>query len=153
RFRPPVSALQRATARPSSKSAHDYQPMQSNRWTTVQESAFRRAPEALAYVRALLPATDAVRPWSNFESLGEGGRINEAGLLAVPLYRSYVVESKGPPARVDGEAGTGTWTGPDGVRKTDNPLLLADRKAKELKSLLARQPAMKRQPVPYIEPL
>src|SRR5690606_21018962 len=60
---------------------------------------------------------------------------------------------KSAPARVDGDAGTWTWTGPDGVRKTDNPLLLANRKAKKLKSLLARQPAMKRQPVPYIEPL
>ena len=127
--------------------------MQSNRWTTVQESEFPWEREALAYVRALLPDTDPFRAWSNFEFIGEDGSINEVDLLVVSLYRIYLVEIKSAPARVDGDAGTWTWTGPDGVRKTDNPLLLANRKAKKLKSLLARQPSMKRQRVPYIEPI
>ena len=38
-------------------------------------------------------------------------------------------------------------------RSDDNPLLLTNRKAKRLKSLLARQPAFRAQQLPFITPL
>ena len=52
---------------------------------------------------------------------------------------------------MEGDAGTWKWTDGGKVRNTDNPLLLANRKAKKLKSLLVTQPALKKLRVPYIE--
>ena len=52
----------------------------------------------------------------------------------------YLVEIKSRPGVVEGDQGTWTWRH-DGRRQTvDNPLLLANRKAKKLISLLRRQP-------------
>lgn len=127
--------------------------MQSSRWTTVQESEFPWEREALAYVRALLPDTEPFRAWANLEFIGEDGSINEVDLLVISLHRVYLVEIKSPPGRLEGDAGTWRWTEGDRVRSMDNPLLLANRKAKKLKSLLAKQPAMRRQRMPYIEPV
>lgn len=127
--------------------------MQSSRWTTVQESEFPWEREALAHLRELLPDAEPFRAWSNFEFIGDDGSINEVDLLVVGLHRIYLVEIKSAPGRVQGDAGTWTWTRTQGgqARSMDNPLLLANRKAKKLKSLLARQPALKRQRVPYVE--
>lgn len=125
--------------------------MQSPRWTTVQESEFPWEREALAHLRELLPDAEPFRAWSNFEFIGEDGSINEVDLLVVSLHRVYLVEIKSPPGRVEGDAGTWRWTQGGHTRSMDNPLLLANRKAKKLKSLLGRQPALKRQRVPYVE--
>jgi serine/threonine protein kinase len=125
--------------------------MQSSRWTTVQESEFPWEREALAHLRGLLPDAEPFRAWSNFEFIGEDGSINEVDLLVVGLHRIYLVEIKSAPGVVEGDAGTWTWTQGGQARSMDNPLLLANRKAKKLKSLLARQPALKRQRVPYVE--
>jgi hypothetical protein len=125
--------------------------MQSSRWTTVQESEFPWEREALAHLRELLPDAEPFRAWSNFEFIGDDGSINEVDLLVVGLHRIYLVEIKSAPGRVQGDAGTWTCTQGGQARSMDNPLLLANRKAKKLKSLLTRQPALKRQRVPYVE--
>jgi hypothetical protein len=46
---------------------------------------------------------------------------------------------------MEGDAGTWVWTAPEGHRRTfhHNPLLLAERKAKKLKSLLTIQAALR----------
>jgi serine/threonine protein kinase len=125
--------------------------MQSPRWTTVQESEFPWEREALAHLRELLPDAEPFRAWANFEFIGDDGSINEVDLLVVSLHRIYLVEIKSPPGRVEGDAGTWRWTEGARTRSTDNPLLLANRKAKKLKSLLSHQQAMKRLRVPYVE--
>jgi hypothetical protein len=84
--------------------------MQSSRWTTVQESEFPWEREALAHLRELLPDAEPFRAWSNFEFIGDDGSINEVDLLVVGLHRIYLVEIKSAPGRVQGYAGTWTWT-------------------------------------------
>jgi hypothetical protein len=66
--------------------------------------------------------------------------------------RAFLVEIKSWPGELRGDAGTWrrTPTGHARERSDDNPLLLTNRKAKRLKSLLARQPAFRGQQVPYI---
>ena len=125
--------------------------MTDGRWTTIQESEYAWERAALAYVRDLLPDVEPFRAWSNFEFIGLDGSINEVDLLVVSTERVYLVEIKSAPGTVDGDAGTWSWRDKGHVRTMDNPLLLANRKAKKLKSLLQAQAALKRARVPYVE--
>jgi serine/threonine protein kinase len=127
--------------------------MMSQRWIAVTEPQFPWERSALTYLRERLPDQDPFRAWSNFEFIAEDGSINEVDLLVVSLYKIYLVEIKSRPGRVSGDAGTWTWT-QDGRHFTeDNPLLLANRKAKKLKSLLLHQSALHHTRTPYIEPI
>ena len=68
----------------------------------------------------------------------------------------FLIEIKSWPGRLEGDAGTWRNMRPgDGrVRSMDNPLLLTNRKAKRLKSLLARQKALRgERRLPFITPL
>jgi serine/threonine protein kinase len=123
------------------------------RWMAVMEPEFPWEREALSYVRERLPEQDPFRAWSNFEFIAEDGSINEVDLLVVSLYKIYLVEIKSRPGRVSGDAGTWTWTDEGRMLTDDNPLLLANRKAKKLKSLLQHQSALRNSRVPFIEPL
>ena len=73
-------------------------------------------------------------------------------LLALTPAGLVLVEIKSRPGTVKGDAGHWTWT--DGNRQivTDNPLPLANRKAKRLASVLRRQTALGGRPV-WVEPL
>jgi len=124
----------------------------SHRWIEVAESAYPWEKAALSYVRERLPEQDPFRAWSNFEFIAEDGSINEVDLLVVSLYKIYLVEIKSRPGRVTGDAGTWTWTHEGRTYTDDNPLLLANRKAKKLKALLQHQKALSKTRVPYIEP-
>ena len=117
----------------------------------MQESEYPWERAALAYVRDLLPDVEPFRAWSNFEFIGLDGSINEVDLLVVSTERVFLVEIKSAPGTVDGDAGTWSWRDKGHVRTMDNPLLLANRKAKKLKSLLQAQAALKRVRVPYVE--
>ena len=61
------------------------------------------------------------------------------------------MEIKSRPGRLTGDTGTWTWVHEGRVVTEDNPLLLANRKAKKLKSLLQHQKALRGSRVPYIE--
>lgn len=76
--------------------------------------------------------------------IGDDGTRNEVDMLVVSPTGVYLVEIKSHPGRMDGDAGTWVWTTPEGHRRTfDNPLFLAERKAKKLKSLLLKQQAFR----------
>jgi hypothetical protein len=65
-----------------------------------------------------------------------------------------LVEIMSRPGRVEGDAGARTWTTPEGNRSTDdNPVLLANHKAKVLKGLLLARPVPKAVRVPFLEPV
>lgn len=119
----------------------------------VTESQFPWEREALGYLRERLPDTEPFRAWSNFEFIADDGSINEIDLLVVSLYKIYLVEIKSRPGRVRGDSGTWTWSHEGRDFADDNPLLLANRKAKKLKSLLQRQGALRKHRVPYVEPV
>ena len=95
---------------------------------------------------------DPYRAWANFEFIADDGSINEVDLLVLTPKGFYLVEIKSRPGIVEGDQGTWTWRGGGRVQTVDNPLLLANRKAKKLISLLRRQPALQRKTSsPFLE--
>lgn len=125
----------------------------NSRWTIVSESEFPWEREALAYIRERLPDCEPFRAWCNFEFIAEDGSLNEVDLLVVSRYKVFLVEIKSRPGLLQGDGGTWTWTLDGKTRADDNPLILADRKSKKLKSLLSRQTALKKVRIPYVDPV
>ena len=119
----------------------------------VTESQYPWEQVALGYLRERLPDTEPFRAWSNFEFIAGDGSINEIDLLVISLYKIYLVEIKSRPGHVRGDSGTWTWTHDGRNFVDDNPLLLANRKAKKLKSLLKRQGGLRKHRIPYVEPV
>ena len=115
----------------------------SPRWLAITESEFPWEREALAFVRDRLPDHDPYRAWANFEFIADDGSINESDLLVLTTKGFYLVEIKSRPGTMTGDQGTWTWRHDGRLQTVDNPLLLANRKAKKLISLLRRQPALR----------
>jgi hypothetical protein len=113
--------------------------MKPPRWTVVSPSAYEWEREALEFLREHLPDYEPWRAWSNLEFVDDEGRVNEIDLLVLGPHGLMLVEVKSRPGTIDGDAHSWVWT-TDGRRHTvDNPLLLANRKAKRLASLLKRR--------------
>ena len=123
----------------------------SPRWQTVADSEFPWERDALAFVRERLPDHEPYRAWSNFEFLADDGSINEVDLLVLTPKGFYLVEIKSRPGIVQGDQGTWTWRHDGRTHTLDNPLLLANRKAKKLIALLRRQPALRKATGPFLE--
>ena len=124
----------------------------SPRWQAITDSEFPWERDALAFVRDRLPDHEPYRAWSNFEFIAGDGSINEVDLLVLTPKGFYLVEIKSRPGVVEGDQGTWTWRGDGPVHMVDNPLLLANRKAKKLIALLRRQPALQRKAsTPFLE--
>lgn len=124
----------------------------SSRWHAVHPSAFAHEHEALELLRARLPDASPFRAWSNFEFIAEDGSINEVDALVASTDRVYLIEVKHWAGTIAGNQNTWAITSPTGrLRYEENPLLLANRKAKKLKSLIGRQPAFKNGKLPYIQ--
>jgi hypothetical protein len=118
--------------------------MKPPRWTVVIQSAYDWEREALEFLREHLPDYEPWRAWSNFEFVDDEGRVNEVDLLVLSPAGLILIEIKSRPGTVDGDARSWSWT-TDGRRSiVDNPLLLANRKAKRLASVLTRQQAFGR---------
>ena len=123
----------------------------NDRWQTVHPSQFAHEQEALDVLRRGLPDQSPFRAWSNFEFIAEDGSINEVDALIASSDRLYLVEIKSWRGEIGGNQSYWTVRGNGGERVEENPLLLTNRKAKKLKSLLARQPAFKKTSVPFIQ--
>src|SRR5690242_7877154 len=123
----------------------------TGRWTTIAESQFPWERDALDYIRERLPDQDPFRAWSNFEFIAEDGSIYEVDLVVLTATGFLLVEIKSHPGTVEGDVHTWIWK--DGGREsvTDNPIILANQKAKKLASLLKRQPALNRTRAPFLE--
>jgi serine/threonine protein kinase len=131
--------------------------MKSGRWTAVSQSAFEWEREALDFLRDHLPDHEPWRAWSNFEFIDDEGRVNEVDALVLTPVGLVLIEVKSRPGSLRGDAYSWTWTTEGRPVTTDNPLLLANRKAKRLASVLRRQqPILDRggpRAAPWIEPL
>lgn len=126
--------------------------MDTPRWKIITPSQYEHERRALDFVRAGLPDHDPYRAWSNFEFQTNDGAIYEVDLLVLTKQGFFLVEIKSWPGRVRGDAGTWTRTTPAGrVISDDNPVLLANRKAKALSSLLKVQSATKNVRVPWLD--
>ena len=123
------------------------------RWRQVTPSEFPWEREALAYLKQRLPDHEPYAAWANFEFISNG-TISEVDVLVVTPKGIFLVEIKSWPGQLHGDAGTWRTETSDGRRRRfDNPLMLANRKAKRLKSLLARQKAFRGKRVPFVAPL
>ena len=126
--------------------------MEEPRWNIITASQYEWERVALDFVRAGLPNHAPYRAWSNFEFQTNDGAIYEVDLLVLTKQGFFLVEIKSWPGRVRGDAGTWTRTTPNGrVVSNDNPVLLANRKAKALSSLLKSQSATKKIRVPWLD--
>jgi serine/threonine protein kinase len=130
--------------------------MKTGRWTAVSQSAFEWEREALDFLRQHLPDHEPWRAWSNFEFIDDEGRVNEVDVLVLTPVGLVLIEVKSRPGTLRGDAYSWTWTTEGHQVTTDNPLPLANRKAKRLASVLRRQEAIARgaaRASPWIEPL
>src|SRR5437867_1285683 len=123
-------------------------------WVKVAESGYPWEREALEFVRSKFPTHEPYRAWANFEFIADDGSINQVDLLAFTPQGFFLIEIKSRPGRVYGDAGTWTWETDGKVTTTDNPLFLANLKAKKLRPLLQRQKACRNKgEIPFIETL
>lgn len=131
--------------------------MKAPRWTAVSQSSFEWEREALEFLRDYLPDNEPWRAWSNFEFIDDEGRVNEVDALVLTPAGLVLVEVKSRPGTLRGDTFSWTWTTEGRPVTTDNPLPLANRKAKRLASLLRRQEALSGRTggriSPWVEPL
>ena len=128
--------------------------MRDGRWTTVTPSQFDHERAALDHIRRLLPDAGVYRAWSNFTFTADTGHVYEIDLLVAAPSGLYLIEIKSLRGRLTNSGPN--WIADDQgrVRVFDNPLHLADLKAKRLRSLLSRQVAKRRLrglEVPFIQ--
>src|SRR6476660_8700917 len=112
-------------------------PMRAPRWLAISESGFEWEREALEFLRERLPDHEPWRAWSNFEFIDDEGRVNEVDALVLTPACLILIEVKSRPGTVRGDAHTWTWQTERAV-SIDNPLPLANRKAKRLAAVLRR---------------
>lgn len=123
------------------------------RWTIITPSQYEWERRGLDFIKTGLPDHDPYRAWANFEFQTDDGAIYEVDLLVLTKQGFWLVECKAWAGRICGD--TGTWTiSQDGhLRSEDNPVLLANRKAKALSSLLKAQPAIGKIRLPWLDAL
>ncbi len=117
-------------------------------------SPFPHEREALAFVRARLPNTEPYRAWTNVEFIADDGSVNEVDALVLTPRGFFLIEIKSYPGAMFGDGQNWRWRRPDGSEKPlAHPLILANTKAKRLRSLLARQQALRGERDPFINAL
>ncbi|WP_378785895.1 BREX system serine/threonine kinase PglW [Nonomuraea fastidiosa] len=113
--------------------------MLEGRWTTVTESEFDHERRGLEAIRDRLPDSEPWRAWSNFTFTAQAGHVREVDLLVVAPGGVHLIELKDWHGSVTTENGAWVQTTPSGRRVPHgNPYHLADKKAKELASLLGK---------------
>jgi serine/threonine protein kinase len=125
--------------------------MKPNRWQAISPSSYPWEQEALNYLSQHLPDHEPFRGWSNFEFIADDGTINEVDALILGPAGFYLVEIKSRPGEISGDTHTWTWRQDGRPTTDDNPLFLANRKARKLASLLKRQKEFSRLRLPFIE--
>ena len=129
----------------------------SPRWHEVTPSSFPAEKRALRGLRELLLKRDPLQAWSNFTFIApETNRVREVDLLVLAPDQMFLIEIKSLHGRLTGDAGE--WVqhrGHGRKRSSDNPLILADQKSKELRTLLNRTASRQRHrvKVPYVQPI
>jgi hypothetical protein len=120
-------------------------------WNIITPSQYEWERRGLDFFREGLPNHDPYQARANFEFQTTDGAIYEVDLLVLAKQGFWLVEIKSWPGKVRGDVATWTRTH-DGKKITeDNPVLLANRKAKALVSLLKSQQATCNIRVPWME--
>ncbi|MFD0816869.1 BREX system serine/threonine kinase PglW, partial [Micromonospora zhanjiangensis] len=108
----------------------------SPRWEQINPSEFEHEKDGLRELAAYLPDADPFHVWANVEFVGQDGSINEVDALVLTRSGLYLLELKHWQGEVSGDGQQWVRRTPGGRRRLDNPLLLANRKAKRLRSVL-----------------
>lgn len=119
-------------------------------WRVMGDAAQAQEAEALDKIRQLLPDDGIARGWANITFTDNHGRLNEVDALLLTRNGLFVVELKGWHGEIVGDQRL--WR--VGNRTEKNPRLLADDKAKRLKSVLgdlARTANLPHTVVPYVD--
>lgn len=117
-------------------------------------SPFPHEREALAFLRERLPNNEPYRAWTNVEFIADDGSVNEIDALVVTPRGFFLIEIKSHPGIMFGDGQNWRWRRPNGSEKPlPHPLILANTKAKRLRSLLARQAALRNERDPFITAL
>src|SRR6516162_5892378 len=127
--------------------------MESPRWNVITPSQYEWERRALDFIKAGLPDHDPYRAWSNFEFQTSDGAIYEVDLLVLTKLGFWLVETKAWGGRIYGDTGTWTRCQVGRLHTEDNPILLDNRKAKALSSLLKAQSAAKKEHLPWLDAL
>lgn len=125
----------------------------SQRWKEVNASAWEHERVGLQQIRDLLPDAEPYYAWANVEFVGTDGSVNEVDLLVLTPGGLYLLELKHWQGDVGGDGIRWRRHKPNGrTEVVDNPLLLANRKAQRLKSLLGHYAGKQARPVrvPYV---
>lgn len=101
-------------------------------WKVMGEPTSPAEAAALDAFRDLLPDDGIATAWANLTFINDQGRTAEVDVLLLTATGMYLVELKGWHGTTRGNSQR--WN--QGQRNTENPRLLADRKAKWLKGLL-----------------
>jgi hypothetical protein len=128
-------------------------PDPDKQWMTLSQSRFPWEREALDFVFQRFPAQENYRAWANFEFIADDGSINEIDLLVACPQGIFLIEIKSNPGTLRADALSWIWEDKGRQKTVENPVLLANRKCKRLKSLLVRQRAFKKEAQPFIEPI
>ncbi|HEY5835158.1 BREX system serine/threonine kinase PglW [Streptomyces sp.] len=113
--------------------------MRDGRWETVTDSEFQHERRGLEAIREKLPDAEPWRAWSNFTFTAGTGHVREVDLLVIAPGGVYLIELKDWHGSVESRNGGWVQTQPGGRQVAHgNPLHLANKKAKELASLLRR---------------
>ncbi|MET8974378.1 BREX system serine/threonine kinase PglW [Streptomyces sp. NPDC004539] len=111
--------------------------MRDGRWITVTESEFQHEHRGLEAIREKLADNDPWRAWSNFTFTAHTGHVREVDLLVIAPGGVHLIELKDWHGSVESRNGTWLQTQPGGRQVPHgNPLHLANKKGKELASLL-----------------
>lgn len=127
--------------------------MEPPRWSIITSSQYEWERRGLDFIRNGLPDHDPYRAWANFEFQTPDGAIYEVDLLVLTKQGFWLVEIKSWPGSLTGDAGTWTVSHEGRTRTMDNPVLLANRKAKALNSLLKSQAPMRNIRAPWLDAL
>ncbi|MEU9887760.1 NERD domain-containing protein [Sphaerisporangium sp. NPDC051011] len=123
--------------------------MREGRWTTITPSQYQHEREALEHVRTVLPESEPYRAWSNFTFTANTGHVREVDLFVAAPSGLHLIEIKSLHGRLSASGANWVQTTGRNTRYFDNPLHLADSKAKQLKSLLQKA-ADREARIPYI---
>ncbi|MFC7276772.1 BREX system serine/threonine kinase PglW [Paractinoplanes rhizophilus] len=111
--------------------------LNSPRWEEINPSPFQHEKDGLRELAAYLPDEDPFHVWANVEFVGTDGSLNEVDALVLTRSALYVLELKHWQGEIEG--GGTQWVRRMSGRRLepwDNPLILANRKAKRLASLI-----------------
>ncbi|WP_163782744.1 BREX system serine/threonine kinase PglW [Myxococcus vastator] len=126
-------------------------PLSQNRVLVQGMTPHPHEQQAIEFIKKALPDSEPYRLWALVTLADPSGRRYEIDALILGYHALYLVEIKSHPATVSGSVVDWVFEFAGGGRSVkENPLRLADQKARVLASLLERRMPGER---PWVEPL